>query len=109
VLPAPTQSIFRACRQTGVSVNERKIIMSPTVHQAGSFRYFFYSREETRVHVHVSHPDGEAKFWLSPDVSLAENRGLSSRQLRTAEHFVKNHQSELKDAWRTYFSSGKDT
>jgi hypothetical protein len=105
----PTQSIFSRRRQTGISAHERKIIMSPTVHQAGSFRYFFYSREETRVHVHVSHPDGEAKFWLSPDVSLAENRSLSPRQLRTAEHFVKNNQSELKDAWRTYFSSGEDT
>jgi hypothetical protein len=25
-----------------------------------------FSREETRVHVHVEHPDGEAKFWLTP-------------------------------------------
>jgi len=83
--------------------------MSPTVYQVGNFRYFFYSREETRIHVHVSHPDGEAKFWLSPDVSLAENRGLSPRQLRTAEQFVKNHQSELKNAWRAHFSSGKNS
>lgn len=83
--------------------------MAPTVHRANRFRYFFYSREETREHVHVSHPDGEAKFWLTPEVELAENRGLSSHQLRTVERFVKDNQVELQDAWRTYFSSGKDT
>jgi hypothetical protein len=83
--------------------------MSPTVHRAGSYRYFFFSREETRVHVHVSHPDGEAKFWLTPDVSLAQSKGLSPHQLRTAERFVKDNQAEIQDAWRTYFSSGQDT
>jgi hypothetical protein len=83
--------------------------MSPTIHRAGGFRYFFFSREETRVHVHVSHPDGEAKFWLLPDVRLAENRGLSPHQVRIAERFIKNNQQEIKDAWRTHFSSGDDS
>ncbi len=41
--------------------------MSPTVLREGLFRLFFVSREEPRVHVHVSHPDGEAKFWLRPE------------------------------------------
>ena len=83
--------------------------MSPTVHRAGKYRYFFFSREETRVHVHVSHPDGEAKFWLTPDVSLAHQHGLSPQQLRTAERFIRDNHGEIRDAWRTYFSSGTDT
>ena len=41
------------------------IAMTPTLFRDGSFRYFFFSREETRMHVHVSHPDGEAKFGWS--------------------------------------------
>jgi hypothetical protein len=36
--------------------------LSPTVFRDGEFRFFFFSREESRVHIHVSHPDGEAKF-----------------------------------------------
>ena len=28
------------------------------------------------MHVHVSHPDGEAKFWLKPAVELATQAGL---------------------------------
>ena len=39
--------------------------MAPTVVRDGQFRLFFFSREEERIHVHVAHPDGEAKFGLS--------------------------------------------
>ncbi|MDP1870247.1 MAG: DUF4160 domain-containing protein [Gallionella sp.] len=48
--------------------------MSPTVFREGAFRFFFFSREEMRVHVHVAHTDGEAKFWLEPTIELAVNR-----------------------------------
>lgn len=52
--------------------------MAPTVVRDGQFRLFFFSREEERVHVHVAHPDGEAKFWLTPHVALATQTGLSA-------------------------------
>jgi hypothetical protein len=55
--------------------------MAPTVVKDGAFRLFFFSREETRMHVHVSHPDGEAKYWLEPSISLAQNFGLSAQHL----------------------------
>lgn len=42
--------------------------MVPTIVRDGSFRLFFFLREEPRMHVHVAHPDGEAKFWLEPGV-----------------------------------------
>lgn len=47
--------------------------MSPTVFREGPYRFYFFSREETRMHVHVQGPDGEAKFWLEPSVELAQN------------------------------------
>jgi len=49
--------------------------MAPTVFREGQFRFFFFSREEARIHVHVSHPDGEAKFWLPPHIHLATSVG----------------------------------
>jgi hypothetical protein len=51
--------------------------MAPTVFRHGAFRFFFFSREETRMHVHVAHTDGEAKYWLEPQIELALNQGLS--------------------------------
>ncbi len=38
--------------------------MSPTVFYFKHDRFFFFSREETRRHVHIRSPEGEAKFWL---------------------------------------------
>jgi len=48
--------------------------MSPTVLRDGPFRLFFFSREEERMHVHVAHPDGEAKFWLEPTIAGGNGR-----------------------------------
>lgn len=48
-----------------------------TVLKEGGFWLFFFSREETRMHVHVNHADGEAKFWLEPAIVLAQNFELS--------------------------------
>ena len=77
--------------------------MAPTVVRDGQFRLFFFSREETRIHVHVSHPDGEAKFWLTPLVSLATSTGLSAKQLREAQAIVEGHIEEIQNAWIDHF------
>jgi hypothetical protein len=77
--------------------------MAPTIVRDGQFRLFFFSREESRIHVHVAHPDGEAKFWLTPDVHLAVNIGLSAAQLQQAQAVVVVHLQEIRDAWVRHF------
>lgn len=57
------------------------------------------------MHVHVSHTDGEAKFWLEPKIELALNQGLSQKQLNEALSLVHAHHTEVIDAWRTHFGS----
>ena len=79
--------------------------MAPTVLRQGPFRLFFFSREEPRIHVHVAHPDGEAKFWLTPIVALATSVGLSDRQLREAQGIVEEHHEEIRHAWHRHFGS----
>lgn len=79
--------------------------MAPTVVRDGSFRLFFFSREEERIHVHVAHPDGEAKFWLAPQVTLAGHTGLSAKQLREAQAVVEVHIEEIRNAWHRHFGS----
>ena len=79
--------------------------MSPTVFREGPFRFFFFSREETRVHVHVESADGEAKFWLDPDLILARNHGLSERDLTRIESIIRDHEKEIQDAWERHFGS----
>ena len=77
--------------------------MSPTVFRAAGFRFYFFSREEPRAHVHVQHGDGEAKFWLEPCVELAHNYGLSTRQVSKALGLVRKHEDEIRAAWKKHF------
>lgn len=77
--------------------------MSPTVFREQGFRFFFFSREEPRMHVHVTHTDGEAKFWMEPSIALAQNFGLSTQYLRDAERLIRVHEQEIRDAWRRHF------
>ncbi len=79
--------------------------MSPTIFREGGFRFFFFSREERRVHLHVQSANGEAKFWLEPDVELAQNYGLNSSDLKAAEALIKEHRDEIRKAWARHFAS----
>ena len=79
--------------------------MAPTVFRNGSFRFFFFSREESRIHIHVSHTDGEAKYWLEPSIELAMSQGLSQKQLAEALRLVEQHHQEILIAWRTHFGN----
>ncbi len=77
--------------------------MSPTVFKEGPFRFFFFSREEPRMHVHISCSDGEAKFWIEPIISLATYRGLNSKQLNQMQLLVEKRIEEIRTAWTKHF------
>ena len=57
------------------------------------------------MHVHVYCGDGEAKFWLEPEIELARNYRLSRRQLRDIESIIEAHEDELRTAWRDFFGA----
>ena len=77
--------------------------MSPTVFREGPFRFFFFSREEERLHIHIESAEGEAKYWLEPNVELARNYGLSSQDLRRIEQLIDEREQEIRDAWSRHF------
>jgi hypothetical protein len=79
--------------------------MSPTIFRHKQYRFFFFSREESRVHVHVSSPDGEAKFWLEPVVALVDYYGLSQAQLKEAQKIIEGHRDDIKKSWQKHFKS----
>jgi hypothetical protein len=79
--------------------------MSPTVFREGPFRFFFFSREEERLHIHVQSADGEAKFWVEPRIELARTHGLSDQDLLRAEQLIEEREQEIRDAWASHFGS----
>ena len=80
--------------------------VSPTVLRVRGFRFYFFSREERRAHVHVQHAEGEAKFWIEPVVELAANFSLKPKQLAEAENLLEEHLNEIRRAWAKHFPSG---
>ena len=57
------------------------------------------------MHIHVVSPDGEAKFWLEPQIELAVNYQFSRTQLKLIESLIEEHQNEIISAWKLHFSS----
>jgi hypothetical protein len=76
--------------------------MSPTILREKGYRFFFFSREESRTHVHVTCSEGEAKYWIEPEIELAKNCGLSRAQLREIEGLIEVHHDEFKSAWEKH-------
>ncbi len=77
--------------------------MSPTVFRERGYRFFFFSREEARMHVHVLSAKGEAKFWLEPRIEMARNQGYNLLQLQEIATLIEEHHHELVDAWKHHF------
>jgi hypothetical protein len=78
--------------------------MSPTIYREDGYRFFFFSREEERMHVHIISADGEAKYWLEPQIELARNFKFSAAQLKQIEGVIEAHADEFKAAWQQFFS-----
>jgi len=57
------------------------------------------------MHVHIVSGDGEAKFWLTPEIDLANNYHFSPKQLKVIESLIEEHLDELTSAWKKHFGS----
>jgi hypothetical protein len=79
----------------------------PVIFRYKGYRFFFYSNEgnpREPIHVHVRGNDGEAKFWLSPEVHLAESNGFDARTLRELTRVVEQKTAVIERTWNEYFS-----
>jgi hypothetical protein len=77
--------------------------VSPTVLRVRGYRLYFFSREESRPHVHVQHARGEAKFWLEPEVELAADYGLGGPRINAARKIIEEYRDEIRAAWARHF------
>jgi hypothetical protein len=55
------------------------------------------------MHVHVFSPDGEAKFWLEPQIELALNKGLRKVELTELLRIIEERQNEIRQHWNRHF------
>ena len=79
--------------------------MSPTILRDGQYRFYFNSREEPRMHVHIETGEGKAKFWLEPIIALADFRDLKQYELKEIQRLVEKHEEKFKNAWNKHFTN----
>jgi hypothetical protein len=46
----------------------------------------------------------QAKFWLTPSVTLAHAVGFSAVELRRLQHITQENRQKLIEAWDEFFS-----
>jgi hypothetical protein len=78
--------------------------MSPTIFRYKNYRFFFFSREEPRVHVHVRSSEGEAKIWMEPAIEVDRSVGYNQSQMSEIIQQVERHRDEIESSWREHFS-----
>ncbi len=75
----------------------------PTTLRLGPYRFYFYSHDcgEPR-HTHIDREKMSAKFWLDPNVSLAENYGFNRKELRDVERICHDNLEILRNEWDAF-------
>ncbi len=79
----------------------------PVVFRYKSFRFFFYSNEgnpREAMHIHVRGAEGEAKFWLTPAVYLADSDGFDAPTLRDLLRVVTANKDLIERTWNDHFA-----
>jgi hypothetical protein len=79
----------------------------PKVFEWNGYRFHFYANEgdpREPVHVHVRKGRDNAKFWLRPEVVVAESKGMPSHVLSQLTHVIEERREEIESAWNDFFS-----
>ena len=78
----------------------------PVVFRYRNVRFHFFSNEgapREPMHVHAESSDGEAKFWLYPEVRVARSAGYGRRRLSELARVVGERREEIERAWHEHF------
>jgi hypothetical protein len=74
----------------------------PTIMTIYGYRFFFYSREETRMHVDVEYQGRETKIWLDT-FEVAENHRFYPFELNEIQKLTRKYEKAIKKAWISHF------
>lgn len=81
----------------------------PTALRTGPYRFYFYSYDcDEPRHMHVDRENKSAKFWLDPDVLLAENYGYNRKELRQIEVILRENLEGLRNEWNNFCNDSID-
>jgi hypothetical protein len=79
----------------------------PVAFRYKGYRFFFFSNEGDPLepmHVHVRRGEAVAKFWMLPQISLAESYGMKSAELRELMQVAENSRELIEGYWNEHLS-----
>ena len=74
--------------------------MSPTVFYKNGMRFFFFSLEENRMHIHIRQAEKKAKIWIEPSISSTEISNILKE--------VQKHERIIREKWNNHRGSNND-
>lgn len=78
----------------------------PVVFRYKGYRFFFYSNEGDPLeplHIHVRKGESVAKFWIHPQVSIAEAYAIKPAELRKLMQVIEENKELIERFWHEHF------
>ena len=79
----------------------------PNIFEWNGYRFHFFSNEgdpREPAHIHVRKGRNTAKFWLRPQVVVAESRGLTPKVLSELSRVIEERRDDIESAWHDFFA-----
>jgi hypothetical protein len=77
--------------------------MSPTFLNEKGYRIFTWSKEEERKHVHIIKGNKQCKYWIEPEIEIADNNGFREFELSEIMKIISKNAEEFKTKWDKHF------
>ncbi|MDR0547103.1 MAG: DUF4160 domain-containing protein [Dysgonamonadaceae bacterium] len=77
--------------------------MSPLFLNEKGYRFFTWSKEEERKHIHILKEEKQCKYWLEPFIELAENQGFKVHELNEIQKIIAKNETEFNERWFKHF------
>ena len=82
-----------------------------TIYVFFGLRFMFYSNDHEPIHVHVVKGKGKvkenAKFNIMPEITLVENNGLQSNEIKMAEMVIEENKELITEKWNEFFNKNQ--
>jgi len=78
----------------------------PVILRYKGYRLFFFANEGDPlepVHIHVRSGERTAKFWVVPEVALAESYRMTSPELGELARVVRENRELIERKWNEFF------
>lgn len=79
----------------------------PSVLIYQGYRFFFYSNEgdpREPCHIHIRKGEAVAKFWLYPEIAVAESFGMTPKELSKLYKIIEENKLLIEERWNDFFS-----